>query len=55
MRQGAIGPRWIPRRAGKAKYGNPDNKQETWTGRGRQPRWMAAKLKAGKKLEDMKI
>jgi DNA-binding protein H-NS len=37
------------------KYRNPDNKNETWTGRGRQPRWVAAKLKAGKKLEDMKI
>ena len=37
------------------KYRNPDNKQETWTGRGRQPRWVVALLKAGKKLEDMKI
>ena len=37
------------------KYRNPDNKNETWTGRGGQPRWVVAKLKAGKKLEDMKI
>lgn len=38
-----------------AKYRNPDKKQETWTGRGRQPRWVVAKLKAGKKLDDLKI
>jgi DNA-binding protein H-NS len=37
------------------KYRNPDNKNDTWTGRGRQPKWVVAKLKAGKKLDDMKI
>ena len=37
------------------KYRNPDNKRETWAGRGRQPRWVVAKLKAGKKLQDLKI
>ena len=37
------------------KYRNPDNKQETWTGRGRQPKWVVAILKAGKKLEDIRI
>ena len=37
------------------KYRNPANKQETWTGRGRQPKWVAALLKAGKKLEDARI
>lgn len=27
----------------------------TWTGRGKQPKWLAAVLKGGKKLEDFKI
>ena len=27
----------------------------TWTGRGKQPRWLAAALKGDKKLEDFKI
>jgi DNA-binding protein H-NS len=37
------------------KYMNPDNKSETWTGRGRQPRWLAAKLSKGAKLADFSI
>jgi DNA-binding protein H-NS len=37
------------------KYMNPDNKSETWTGRGRQPRWLAAKLTKGAKLADFAI
>jgi DNA-binding protein H-NS len=37
------------------KYMNPDNKSETWTGRGRQPRWLVAKLAKGAKLEQFMI
>ena len=37
------------------KYRNPDNPAETWAGRGLQPRWLAAALKTGKKLEDFSI
>jgi DNA-binding protein H-NS len=37
------------------KYRNPDNPAETWAGRGLRPRWLAAALKAGKKLEDFSI
>jgi DNA-binding protein H-NS len=37
------------------KYINPDNRSETWTGRGRQPRWLVAKLAKGAKLEQFKI
>lgn len=37
------------------KYMNPDNKAETWTGRGRKPRWLVAKIDAGAKLEDFAI
>ena len=38
-----------------AKYRNPANSKETWTGRGRQPRWMAAEIAKGKKVEDFLI
>jgi DNA-binding protein H-NS len=37
------------------KYRNPNNRAETWAGRGAMPRWMAAELKAGKKREDFLI
>ena len=38
-----------------AKYANPDNASETWTGRGRKPRWLVAKLKAGEKQDKFLI
>jgi DNA-binding protein H-NS len=38
-----------------AKYANPDNRGETWTGRGRKPNWLVAKLKKGEKLESFAI
>jgi DNA-binding protein H-NS len=37
------------------KYRNPANPSETWAGRGQPPRWLAAELKTGKKLEDFLI
>ncbi len=45
------------RKLGKVapKYRNPANPKETWTGRGKQPRWMAALTKKGKKVEDFLI
>jgi DNA-binding protein H-NS len=47
----------VPRKRSPAvpKYANPANKSETWSGRGRKPRWFAAALKAGKKPESMAI
>ena len=38
-----------------AKYRNPNNRGETWAGRGKQPRWLVAELRSGKKLEDFQI
>lgn len=38
-----------------AKYVNPENRAETWTGRGRKPRWLTAKLEKGAKLEDFAL
>ena len=37
------------------KYYNPLSPTETWSGRGKQPRWLVAALKAGQKLENFKI
>jgi DNA-binding protein H-NS len=37
------------------KYRNPENPSETWAGRGLKPRWLAAAIKSGKKLEDFSI
>jgi DNA-binding protein H-NS len=37
------------------KYRNPNNRGETWAGRGKQPRWLVAELRSGKKLEDFQI
>jgi DNA-binding protein H-NS len=37
------------------KYRNPQNPSETWAGRGLKPRWLAAALKSGKKLESFAI
>ncbi len=38
-----------------AKYMNPDNPGETWTGRGRKPKWLVAKLDKGKKITEFAI
>ena len=37
------------------KYRNPYNPSETWAGRGLQPRWLAAALKTGKKLDHFSV
>ena len=37
------------------KYRSPDNPDETWTGRGRQPKWLVAALKKGAKLDDFTV
>ena len=37
------------------KYRNPQTPSETWSGRGKQPRWLAAAIKTGRKIEDFKI
>ena len=37
------------------KYFNPSAPLETWSGRGKQPRWLVAALRSGHKLEDLRI
>lgn len=42
-------PRVLP------KYQNPNEPSETWSGRGKQPRWLTAALKTGHTIEDFII
>ena len=37
------------------KYQNPNEPSETWSGRGKQPRWLASALKTGRKIEEFVI
>lgn len=37
------------------KYRNPANEKDTWTGRGRQPRWLAAEIAKGRSLDEFLI
>jgi DNA-binding protein H-NS len=39
----------------RPKCRNPERPKETWAGRGKQPRWLNAQLRSGKKLDDFKI
>lgn len=43
------------RKAAEPKYANPQDPSQTWTGRGRKPRWMVAALERGVSLEKMTI
>jgi DNA-binding protein H-NS len=38
-----------------AKYANPANRSDTWSGRGRKPRWFSEALAKGKKPDDLAI
>lgn len=37
------------------KYKNPNDPEQTWSGRGRQPTWVKEALAKGKKLQDFSI
>lgn len=39
----------------EAKFKNPDNPEQTWTGKGRKPQWVHDALDAGKDLSDLEI
>ncbi len=43
------------RKAVEPRYRNKNNTAETWTGRGKQPRWLVAELEKGAKLQDFLI
>ena len=38
-----------------AKYANPANPSDTWSGRGRKPRWFEAALNEGRSPEDLAV
>ncbi|WP_426609719.1 H-NS family nucleoid-associated regulatory protein [Bradyrhizobium sp. McL0616] len=37
------------------KYRNPKNVTETWSGRGKQPRWLVAAMKSGRAIDEFAI
>jgi DNA-binding protein H-NS len=37
------------------KYSNPSAPTQTWSGRGKRPRWLVAALNSGHKLEEFRI
>lgn len=37
------------------KYANPADPSQTWSGRGRKPKWVVEALDAGKSLDDLAI
>lgn len=39
----------------EVKYRNPENHEETWTGRGKQPKWLVAKIENGATLESFAV
>ena len=39
----------------RARYRNPADSEQTWTGRGRQPRWVVDALAKGKTLDEFRI
>lgn len=41
-------------RSVQAKYRNPEDPTQQWSGRGRQPAWVKAWVTSGKSLEDAK-
>lgn len=42
-------------RVSAPKYANPDDPSQTWTGRGRKPNWLIAKVKKGATLDQLAI
>lgn len=37
------------------KYANPNNPDQTWTGKGRQPGWARDHVESGKSIKDLEI
>jgi DNA-binding protein H-NS len=50
-----IKPRRRPYPKVLPKYRNPERPSETWSGRGKHPRWVDAQLRMGKKIDDLSI
>lgn len=52
---GRVGRGAKSKSVGVARYANPDDRSDTWTGRGRKPNWLLERLKKGAKLDDFAI
>jgi DNA-binding protein H-NS len=37
------------------KFRNPDDRSQTWAGRGKQPRWLTAHLRSGRQVDEFRI
>ena len=48
-------PKKTPRAKAAAKYANPANPTQTWTGRGKQPAWFAEALTNGTTKDAMEL
>lgn len=44
-----------PATTAKPRFANPDNKDQTWTGKGRQPEWYKAQIANGAMPKAMEI
>ena len=49
------GRRGSPKGTGVAKYRNPKDASQTWTGRGRKPNWLVDAVKKGAKIDSFAI
>ena len=50
-----FGKRGSPKGTGVAKYRNPKDGSQTWTGRGRKPNWLVDAVNKGAKIESFEI
>ena len=48
-------PRSAPRGPAPVKFRHPLQAEQAWTGRGHQPRWVAAWLAEGRKIEELAV
>jgi DNA-binding protein H-NS len=51
---GEVGPR-EPNPKVSPKFQNPEQPSQTWSGRGRQPRWVNELLEAGRTFDELRI
>ncbi|MDW5308718.1 H-NS histone family protein, partial [Acinetobacter baumannii] len=52
---GAANAKKKNRKIVEPRYRSKTNSQDTWTGRGKQPRWLVAEIEKGANLEDFRI
>jgi DNA-binding protein H-NS len=49
------GDKVITSSKGVPRYRNPNDPQQTWSGRGKRPNWLNKALESGKKLDDFTV